>query len=225
MNTIQGIYPILDAQWLEKATFLTESEEMHPDDLFSPQTFAQEVERLGIRQVQLRCKGPCKEQYDFARSWIKALRRDCPETLIIINDRVDIAMALDADGVHVGQTDLPAPICRKLLGADKIIGLSTHNKEEIEEALAVGIDYLGFGPVFGTETKADALSVRGLDALSLACRQSPIAITAIGGIGLEKIPAVVGAGASSAAMISALFGRAWRSALQEAVETWHTSER
>jgi thiamine-phosphate diphosphorylase len=120
---------------------------------------------------------------------------------LIVNDRVDIALACDADGVHLGQDDLPLQAARKLMG-DKIIGMSTHGLEQAEEAQRGGADYIGFGPLFGTTTKATGYSARGLDMLRQIRRAVTIPIVAIGGINETNVAQVWQAGADSAAIIS-----------------------
>lgn len=124
---------------------------------------------------------------------------------IIINDRVDVAMALGADGVHLGQDDLPPAEARKLLGNDAIIGFSTHTIEQVETAISFPIDYLAFGPIFGTRTKNDADPIVGLELLRQACRQiGDLPLVAIGGIDAGNLAQVLAGGADSAAMIGYL---------------------
>jgi thiamine-phosphate pyrophosphorylase len=125
---------------------------------------------------------------------------------IIINDRVDIAIAVNAAGVHLGQDDLPPHQARKLLGPDKLIGFSTHNLQQAAEALSLGVDYIAFGPVFPTSTKLNPDPVVGLQQLSeIKSIAGGVPVVAIGGIGRDNIAAVIAAGADSAAVISALY--------------------
>ena len=128
---------------------------------------------------------------------------------LIINDRVDVAMAIGADGVHLGQTDMPVGAADRLLGDRAIIiGYSTHNLNQVEEALRLPIDYLAFGPIFPTETKENSDPVVGLDLLSeIKARAGSLPLIAIGGITNERVPAVLAAGADSVALISALFDK------------------
>ena len=125
---------------------------------------------------------------------------------LIINDRVDIALALSADGVHLGQTDMPADAARTLLGDKAIIGLSTHKIDQVEQAIKMPIDYIAFGPVFPTRTKANAEAVAGLHLLRTASASvGSLPLVAIGGITRERIADVLAAGADALAVISLLF--------------------
>ena len=125
-------------------------------------------------------------------------------TLFVVNDRIDVALLSGADGVHVGQSDLPARAARAMLGPDAIIGVSTATVEESIEAEAEGADYLGVGPIFPTGTKADAGEAIGLAAITAIKRAVRIPVVAIGGISLANIADVARAGADSAAVISAV---------------------
>jgi thiamine-phosphate pyrophosphorylase len=122
--------------------------------------------------------------------------------VLIINDRADIALAVDADGVHVGQEDLPLAAVRQVLGPHKIIGVSTHDLAQAREAQRSGADYIGFGPLFGTQTKATGYTARGLDQLQTIRAQVEVPIVAIGGINAQRAPAALDAGANAVAMIS-----------------------
>lgn len=125
--------------------------------------------------------------------------------LCIVNDRVDVALAIGADGVHLGQDDMPVAAARRLLGRSKIIGLSTHSIVQLEAALREGIDYAAIGPIFATSTKSDHEPVIGIETLLNAAQTSvSMPLVAIGGITAENLPAIFGAGASSAAMIGAV---------------------
>jgi thiamine-phosphate pyrophosphorylase len=117
---------------------------------------------------------------------------------------VDIALAVDADGVHVGQDDMPAPLARKLMGPGKIIGVSVDNVEQALQAERDGADYLGAGPIFATPTKPDAAPPIGLDGLAEICRRVSIPVVAIGGITAENAGAVIAAGADGVAVVSAV---------------------
>jgi thiamine-phosphate pyrophosphorylase len=124
---------------------------------------------------------------------------------IIINDRVDIALALGADGVHLGQTDMPLGAARLLLGDDAVIGLSTHNFRQAQEALSLPIDYLAFGPIYSTTTKLNPEPVAGLKELArIRAVAGSMPIVAIGGIKRSNIREVIESGAHSAAIISAI---------------------
>jgi thiamine-phosphate pyrophosphorylase len=121
--------------------------------------------------------------------------------LFIVNDDVDLALILEADGVHLGQDDIPIQFARTLV-KDKIIGVSTHSLGQIKEAVASGADYIGVGPIFETDTKADREDLVGINLLLEARDNCPIPYVAIGGIGKDNINALVGAGCHRAAVIS-----------------------
>jgi thiamine-phosphate pyrophosphorylase len=122
----------------------------------------------------------------------------------IVNDRVDVAIASGADGVHLGQDDFNIPLARKLLGDRAIIGGSASTMEEARTCLAEGADYIGFGPIFPTGSKADAGPVSGLEILRQVVEGISIPIIAIGGITTENSPLVMRAGAHGIAVISAV---------------------
>jgi len=124
----------------------------------------------------------------------------------IVNDHVEIAMLCQADGVHVGQEDVPVPSLRTLLGPDKIIGLSTHSPEQAIAAAAAGADYIGVGPIFATQTKEDVCAPVGLEYLDWAAAHSPLPFVAIGGIKRHNIGEIVRHGAKCCALVSELVG-------------------
>lgn len=168
---------------------------------------AEQVERLiagGAKLIQLREKyASPKDFYEQAKTALAIARKN--DVKIIINDRVDIALALKADGVHLGQTDLPPARARKLLGENAIIGFSTHNAEQIAEALKFPIDYVAIGPIFATNTKENPDEIVGLEFLKKARNLiGDFPLVAIGGITFENFREVLSAGASSAAIISDL---------------------
>ncbi len=122
----------------------------------------------------------------------------------IVNDRVDVAQAVGADGVHLGQEDLPLADARKILGSDKLIGISTHNLTQALEAEAGGAGYIGFGPIFPTTTKEHPHPVVGVAGLRAVRAKVRIPIVAIGGINAKNVREVVAAGADCCAVISAV---------------------
>ncbi|HZK18525.1 MAG TPA: thiamine phosphate synthase, partial [Clostridia bacterium] len=122
----------------------------------------------------------------------------------IVNDRPDIALAVNADGVHLGQDDLPAGVARNIIGTGKIIGISTHSREQALEAIKDGADYIGVGPVFGTRTKAGAGSPVGTELLRVVSSEIHIPIVAIGGINADNVVNVLEAGVTKCAVISAV---------------------
>jgi thiamine-phosphate diphosphorylase len=158
----------------------------------------------GIQWLQLRAK--TMPPRDFLELACAARRRTHSSGCrLIVNDRVDIALACAADGVHLGQEDLPLYAARKLMG-ERIIGISTHDVEQATEAEAGGADYIGFGPIFGTSTKETGYSARGLEMLQQIREAVGIPIVAIGGITEGNVNEVWQAGADSAAIISDILG-------------------
>lgn len=160
--------------------------------------------RGGADVVQLRDKAASSRRlYDIALQ-MRRLTRDAGVPFIV-NDRLDIALAVDADGVHIGVEDLPASVARRLLGPGKILGVSAETLEEAVTAEREGADYLGVGPVFEARgTKPDAGEPVGLDRIARIRRGCRLPIVAIGGIHAENARSVRDAGASAAAVISAV---------------------
>lgn len=124
---------------------------------------------------------------------------------LIVNDRIDVALACDADGVHLGQEDLPLAAGKKLMGT-RIVGISTHDVDQAKEADQNGADYIGFGPMFGTQTKDTGFTARGVEMLKQVRAAVRIPIVAIGGINEQNVDQVWRAGADSAALISDILG-------------------
>ena len=124
--------------------------------------------------------------------------------LFIVNDRCDLALAVDADGVHLGQGDLPLDLARKVMGPDKLIGISTHNPDQVREATAGKPDYLGFGPIFKPGSKQDHDPVVGLEGLRAMRSLTSLPVFAIGGIQIDQAGEVMRAGANGVAIISAI---------------------
>ena len=123
---------------------------------------------------------------------------------LIVNDRVDVALAAGADGVHLGQDDLPVRLAREMLGADRIIGVSAGTLEEARQGFSDGADYVGFGPIYATGSKEDAGAPQGLDRLSELARHVALPVIAIGGIARDAATDVIRAGAHGVAVISAI---------------------
>jgi len=157
----------------------------------------------GAPVVQLRDKLLCDAAFYTEAVALRDITRRAG-TLFIANDRVDIALAVEADGVHVGQTDMPASAVRRLIGADMIIGVSAGSLDEALAAAADGADYVGFGPIFSTATKDDAGRPTGLELLRQVKSAVRLPIVAIGGINEQNIRAVAEAGADAAAVVSAV---------------------
>lgn len=160
----------------------------------------------GVKMLQLRAKSLAAKDFLELAIWVRGetATRSCR---LIVNDRVDIAMACRADGVHLGQDDLPLHAGRKLLG-NKIIGISTHDMAQARQAESGGADYIGFGPMFGTQTKDTGYNARGVDMLKEIRATVKIPIVAIGGINEQNVGQVWQAGADSAAIISDILGAA-----------------
>ena len=163
--------------------------------------------RGGITCFQLREKGPNaltgNKKLAFARQ-CKALCATY-NTPFIVNDDIDLALAVDADGVHIGQEDESASIVRGKIGAGKILGVSTHTDEEVDKALAAGADYVGIGPIYATRSKADAKPVAGTPFLRHTHERFPdLAIVGIGGITIDNTAPIIAAGAAGVSVISAI---------------------
>lgn len=215
--TLPPIYPITDKKLAKRTHHLS---------------ILKDLVRGGARLVQIRDKGtPLPELLpDMMRcaeyAFIKGVT-------LIINDRCDLVLASRAAGVHLGQEDLPPEVARGILGPERVIGLSTHSPAQVRKCRGLPIQYIGFGPVYPTSTKRDALSATGLRALARACAASPFPVAAIGGIGLEQVREILEAGAASVAVISALMkakdiAREMERFLQRATETksiWNRRDR
>jgi len=152
-----------------------------------------------VEVVQYRNKNAeTREMYDEAQR----LREICRDLTFLINDRIDIALAVDADGVHLGQSDMPCTTARKLLGREKIIGVTVHNLSEALEAERQGADYLGVSPIFKTATKPDAGKPAGITLIEEIREEVDIPLIAIGGINHSNAPEVIRAGADGLCAIS-----------------------
>ena len=168
---------------------------------------AEQVELLsagGATLIQLREKQmPPREFYEQARAAVEVAARRGVK--VIVNDRVDVALAVGAHGVHLGQDDMPPDAARQLLGPNAVIGYSTHNIEQATAATKLPIDYLAIGPIFATTTKSDTAPVLGLEGLrAVRTAIGAFPLVAIGGITHANARAVIQAGADSVAVISAL---------------------
>jgi thiamine-phosphate pyrophosphorylase len=159
-----------------------------------------ELLHAGVKMLQLRAKALGGKDF-LALAKLARSQTEPYNCRLIVNDRVDVAMLCNADGVHLGQEDLPLEVGRRLLG-NKIIGISTHNIEQARQAQTGGADYIGFGPMFGSQTKDTGYSARGVDMLTEIRATVTIPIVAIGGINEQNVSQVWRAGADSAAIIS-----------------------
>ena len=160
----------------------------------------------GVKIIQYREKeGTTREMFSKA----SAIKNMCVKAnvLFIINDRVDIALATDADGVHLGDDDMPYHVARKLLGKNKIVGLTIHDLNEAKNAEVMGADYIGVSPIFKTTTKIDAGTPKGLNLIKEIKNNISIPFVAIGGINEDNIKSVLNAGAKSIAIISAIISK------------------
>ena len=175
----------------------------------------------GVPAIQLRERDmPTGELLSLAQE-IHALTTPCAVPLII-NDRVDLVLALDLAGVHLRSDSVSVPIARRLLGPDRLIGISTHSVDDVRRASHDGADYIVFGPIFDTPSKRSFGPALGLEQLADACRESAVPIFAIGGITCERVRDVRRAGARGVAVIGAVLtcaevGPAVR-ALQDALD-------
>jgi thiamine-phosphate pyrophosphorylase len=172
----------------------------------------------GADAVQIRDKSVTAQNLGLAVAECQPLARKYGAALIV-NDRVDVALVCGADGVHVGQEDLPAAAARRLLPRPAVLGVSVSNLEEALQAARDGADYLGVGPVFATATKADAGAPLGLEALAALVRAAPLPVVAIGGIDHENVAAVVRTGVAGIAVVSAVVGAADMAVAARALKT------
>ncbi|ENM6581415.1 thiamine phosphate synthase [Vibrio alginolyticus] len=157
----------------------------------------------GVTMVQVREKhGDVRAFIERAQA-VKDILKDTNVPLII-NDRVDVALAVDADGVHLGQSDMPATIARELIGPNKILGLSIENEEQLAEADSLPIDYIGLSAIFATPTKTNTKKFWGIDGLKMALETTSLPIVAIGGINESNIPQLSATGVHGLALVSAI---------------------
>jgi len=183
--SLPSLYAILDPEQIRQRAV---------EDVLS------ELLRAGVKMLQLRAKALGGNDF-LALAKLARSQTEIYHCGLLVNDRVDVAMLCNADGVHLGQEDLPLQVGRRLLG-NKIIGISTHNIEQARQAQTGGADYIGFGPMFGSQTKDTGYSARGIDMLAEIRATVTIPIVAIGGINEQNVSQVWRAGADSAAIIS-----------------------
>ena len=167
----------------------------------------QEMIKGGIGIIQYREKRPHKSSREMLEE-CRVIRRMTREAgvLFIVNDYVDIAQLVDADGVHVGQDDFPVAEVRRLIGPDKLIGLSTHNPEQAAAAVTAGADYIGVGPIFSTQTKDDVCAPVGLGYLDQVVRTYSLPFVAIGGIKEHNLRQVLDHGARTVCLVTEIVG-------------------
>jgi thiamine-phosphate pyrophosphorylase len=191
--SLPRLYPILDASCLpsfERGAYLTR--------------LVCDLESAGIILLQYRNKQGSQEEI---LSDAAVIRKAATSVIsLILNDYPELAMRAEFDGVHVGQTDVSSMEARAIVGTEKIVGISTHNRIQLEAADAMPVDYIAIGPVFATSSKQNPDPVVGLDGVREARSLTKKPLVAIGGITLENARAVLDAGTDSVATISAIFG-------------------
>jgi len=186
--TIPRFYAILDAEQAGER---------------SPVVLCEALLGAGVRLIQYRNKkASSRELFETSRELAERVRR--AGGIFIVNDRADVARAASADGVHLGQDDLPVELARRVLEAGKCVGFSTHRLEQVVEAEQSSADYIAFGPIFSTQSKAQPDPVVGLEGLRAARRATRKPLVAIGGITLKRVREVIDAGADSVAVIADL---------------------
>jgi thiamine-phosphate pyrophosphorylase len=187
MFSLPQLYPILDV-------------DLFPDGMIY--SAAQEMVSAGVRLLQYRNKsGNARQMLEQARELKNLLGGSVP---LVMNDRADLCVAAGFDGVHVGQEDLSADGARRVVGADRWVGVSTHNKEQVKIADKTSADYIAIGPVFATSSKVNPDPVIGLEGVRVARGLTQKPLVAIGGITRENCRSVIDAGADSVAVISDL---------------------
>ena len=167
-----------------------------------PLSDVEQAIKAGCKIIQYREKNKSTGEIIKEASQIKNICKD--RAIFIVNDRVDVALAVDADGIHIGQDDMPFEIARSLLGKEKIIGLTVHNVEEAVQAENIGADNIGLSPIFATSTKKDAGTACGISMVGNVRKNVQLPIVAIGGITRENVADVIKAGADAAVAISAV---------------------
>lgn len=173
------------------------------DPVTSYEACAEAAVRAGVRVVQLRMKHTSRERIVATAKNLRAITAGT-RTLFIVNDDPEIAERVGADGVHLGQTDLPVPVARKRFPSLKIFGLSTHSLAQVEAARAVAPDYIGVGPVYATPTKEIPDATLGLETMRKMLAAAHVPAVAIGGIDATRLPEVSGAGARNFAVVRAV---------------------
>lgn len=182
------LYAVTDRTWVKDTTLMDQ---------------VKEALEGGITFLQLREKHLSKEEFIKEAREMKELSKEY-KVPFVINDNIEVALAVDADGVHIGQDDMSVEEARKLLGKDKIIGVSAHNVEEAIKAQKGGADYLGVGAVCATSTKKDA-NVVSKEEIKKICHTVEIPVVAIGGIKKENIKTLEGTDVDGVAVVSAIF--------------------
>lgn len=164
---------------------------------------AEAAVRAGVKIIQLRMKNAPREEILSTAKLIRAITKNT-ETAFIVNDDPSIAVEAEADGVHLGQDDMPLPEARRLYPALRLFGLSTHNLQQAQAAIPLQPDYIGVGPVYATPTKAIPDPTLGITAAAEMIQTVPFPAVAIGGLDFETLPAVLKAGAKNFAVVRAV---------------------
>ena len=185
-SKIRGLYLILDQRWSSRWNF--------------SEILCQAGE-VGVKVVQYRNKDEGMNKVYQQALGLRKIASDAGMAFIV-NDRCDVGLAVEADGVHLGQSDLPISLARELMGPNCLIGLSTHSPEQVIEATEQGADYIGFGPIFPTTTKENPEPVVGIDGLIKVRSLTSLPIVAIGGIPSDSVSKIVAAGANAVAVAS-----------------------
>ncbi len=175
------------------------------DPATSYETCAEAAVRAGLRVIQLRMKHVSRERIVATAKNLRAITAGT-RTLFIVNDTPEIAAEVGADGVHLGQTDLPISVARERFPSLKIFGLSTHSLAQVEAARKLSPDYIGVGPVYATPTKEIPDATLGLDTMRKMLNAAPVPAVAIGGINADRLPDVLRAGARNFAVVRAVCG-------------------
>ena len=162
-----------------------------------------EAVKGGVTMVQIREKHGDIRAFINRAAAVKAVLKGSGVPLII-NDRVDVALAVEAEGVHLGQSDMPAEVARRLVGDRMLLGLSVENEQQLMEAQSLPIDYIGLSTIFATTTKTDTVTEWGIEGLAQAVKQSRLPVVAIGGINSSNIGSVAATGTEGIALVSAI---------------------
>lgn len=186
--------------------------------MLSPVDFAEVCVECGIRMLQLREKDLSdREQLALAQRLVAITRHSV--TRLLIDDRIDLAILSGADGVHLGQTDLPPEAARRLLPPEMLLGLSTHSLTQARDALAQKPDYIGFGPLFPTPTKKIPDPAVGLDRLREVLSFTNVPVVGIGGVFPENLPDILSTGVQTVAMVRYFMAAATRAELRRRIES------
>lgn len=204
LSKIRGLYLLLDQRWASGVVLAD---------------ILREAADLGVTVVQYRNKNESLNEVYRQALELRKVASDLG-VAFILNDRCDVGLAVHADGVHLGQSDLPITLARELLGGNYLIGVSTHSPEQVIEATEQGADYIGFGPLFPTETKADHEPVVGIEGLKKVRLLTSLPIVAIGGIQPSSVLQIITAGADAVAVASGVLNS---SDPQEAIKRYMES--